>query len=75
MSVRDPSKHVGPCPWRITNLGQNHDAQGYCTLARRIGQPLMLSAWPDLSVRSAWKKSCSSSAFSTSSSTKKTGEK
>jgi hypothetical protein len=34
MSVRDPSKHLGPCPWRITNLGQNHDAQGYCTLAQ-----------------------------------------
>ena len=36
------------CPWRITDLGQNHDAQGYCTLAPRSGQPLVLSAWPDL---------------------------
>jgi hypothetical protein len=21
------------CPWRIADLGQNHNAQGYCTLA------------------------------------------
>jgi hypothetical protein len=59
------------CRWRIADLGQNHNAQGYCTLAPRIGQPLMLSAWPDLSVRNATKKSCSSSAFSTSSSTQR----
>ena len=29
------------CPWRIAYSGQNHDAQGYCTLTPRIGQPLM----------------------------------
>jgi hypothetical protein len=59
------------CPWRITELGQNHDAQRYCAPPPRIGQPLML-AWQDLWVRKLSKESCSSSAFPTSSCTEKT---
>jgi hypothetical protein len=43
------------CPWRITELGQNHDAQRYCAPPPRIGQPLML-AWQDLWVRNAFER-------------------
>ena len=60
------------CPWRINDLGQNHDAQRYCARTSDRPAPNAVGvAGP--SVRSASKKSCSSSAFSTSSGTEKTG--
>ena len=34
---------VQTCPWRITELGQNHDAQRHCAPPPRIRQPLMLA--------------------------------
>jgi hypothetical protein len=52
---RSITKIANTCPWRITELGQNHDAQRYCAPPPRIGQPLML-AWPDLWVRNAFER-------------------
>ena len=63
-----------PVHGELLKLGQNHDAQRYRAPPPRIGQPLMV-AWPALSVWNASTRSCSSSAFSTSSCTERTTEK